>query len=96
MTGRPSTLRSFNPATDSRRNQWGVTAVDTLSTAIIMCETETVEQILNYVPDIDFTTTKKVNDSVSLFESSIRYLGGLLSGTQVVYECSLIIDSARL
>lgn len=62
------------------RNQWGVTAVDTLSTAIIMGETQTVEEILDFVPSIDFTTTKKVNESISVFESNIRYLGGLLSG----------------
>lgn len=66
--------------TDWRRNHWGVTAVDTLSTAIVMGETETVEQILNFVPSIDFTTTKNANESVSVFETSIRYLGGLLSG----------------
>lgn len=46
-----------------------------------MGEKQTVEQILDFVPTIDFTTTKKENESVSVFESNIRYLGGMLSGT---------------
>lgn len=45
-----------------------------------MGDTNAVNEILEFVPTVDFTTTKKVNESVSLFESNIRYLGGLLSG----------------
>lgn len=40
---------------------------------------EIVNQILDFIPSVDFTTTKKPNESISLFESTIRYLGGLLS-----------------
>ena len=36
-----------------------------------------VDQILAYVPTIDFT---KTDTTVSLFETTIRYLGGLLAG----------------
>lgn len=44
-----------------------------------MGETEIVEQILEYIPTIDFSVS--YNDTVvSLFETTIRYLGGLLSG----------------
>jgi mannosyl-oligosaccharide alpha-1,2-mannosidase len=57
-----------------------VTAIDSLSTAIIMREKDTVNKILDFVPTVDFTTTQKVNETVSVFESNIRYLGGLLSG----------------
>lgn len=63
------------------RNSWGATAVDALSTAIIMEDAKTVDQILSYIPTIDFTTTIEVNSSISLFETNIRYLGGLMSGT---------------
>ncbi len=42
-----------------------------------MGNTEVINQILNYVPTINFD--KAVGD-VSLFETTIRYLGGLLSG----------------
>lgn len=69
---------------DNGRNGWGVTAVDGLDTAIIMEQTDIVNQILEFIPTIDFT---KVNPdaragaslSVSLFETTIRYVGGLLS-----------------
>lgn len=79
MIGKKS-LGKADVIINESRNQWGVTAIDTLSTAIIMGETQTVEEILDFVPSIDFTTTKKENESVSVFESNIRYLGGLLSG----------------
>jgi mannosyl-oligosaccharide alpha-1,2-mannosidase len=42
-----------------------------------MGEADIVNQIVEYVPKIDFT---KTNSVVSLFETTIRYLGGLLSG----------------
>lgn len=38
---------------------------------------QVIDQILAYVPKIDFDNT--VTD-ISLFETTIRYLGGLLSG----------------
>lgn len=61
------------------RAQWGLTPIDALSTAIIMNEEEIVNQILDFVPSVDFTTTRKVNESISLFESTIRYIGGMVS-----------------
>lgn len=57
-----------------------MTAIDSLSTAIIMGEKDTVNKILDFLPTLDFTTTQKANEPVSVFESNIRYLGGLLSG----------------
>ena len=36
-----------------------------------------VDQILDFVPTIDFDNT---DDDISLFETTIRYLGGLVSG----------------
>lgn len=38
---------------------------------------EVVNQILEYIPTIDYTRTAT---EVSLFETTIRYLGGMLSG----------------
>jgi mannosyl-oligosaccharide alpha-1,2-mannosidase len=35
--------------------------------------------ILNFIPTIDFDTTP---DQVSLFETTIRYLAGMLAGKQ--------------
>ncbi|TQS32178.1 hypothetical protein Golomagni_07511, partial [Golovinomyces magnicellulatus] len=61
------------------RGEWGLTPMDALSTAIVMNEEEIVNQILDFVPTVDFTTTRKVNESISLFESTIRYIGGMVS-----------------
>jgi mannosyl-oligosaccharide alpha-1,2-mannosidase len=42
-----------------------------------MGEKEIVNQIISYIPSIDFSQTPT---SVSLFETTIRYLGGMISG----------------
>ncbi|KAK6206634.1 glycosyl hydrolase 47 [Pestalotiopsis sp. IQ-011] len=57
---------------------WGASAVDALSTATIMGDKKVVNQILDYIPKIDFTKATYTS-SISLFETTIRYLGGLLS-----------------
>lgn len=59
------------------RNGWGASAVDALSTALVMENEEAITQILAHIQNIDFDTS--VGD-ISLFETTIRYLGGLLSG----------------
>ncbi|POS88092.1 hypothetical protein EPUL_000338 [Erysiphe pulchra] len=59
------------------RNAWGASAVDGLSTAIVMEMPDIVNQILDFIPTINFD---KTDTEVSLFETTIRYLGGLLSG----------------
>jgi mannosyl-oligosaccharide alpha-1,2-mannosidase len=59
------------------RNAWGASAVDALSTALVMQQKDIVNQILEYVPTIDYWTTET---EVSLFETTIRYLGGMISG----------------
>lgn len=81
MTGwsRISCPQEAAPLTRISRNGWSVTSVDTLSTAILMEDEEIVNQILKYIPKIDFTTTKAANQGISVFETTIRYLGGLIS-----------------
>jgi Glycosyl hydrolase family 47 len=59
------------------RNGWGASAVDAFSTACVMQLPDIVNTILDYIPTIDFDHT---SDGVSLFETTIRYLGGMLSG----------------
>jgi hypothetical protein len=66
--------------TRSVRNAWGVTPIDAISTAIIMGESDIVSQILDFVPQIDFTTTAEADSAISLFETNIRFLAGLISG----------------
>ncbi|KJZ74590.1 hypothetical protein HIM_05940 [Hirsutella minnesotensis 3608] len=74
------TLHPLSHGFEDDRSGWGVTAVDALSTAIIMGETRIVDQILDHVAKVDFTTTSRANDQLSLFETNIRYLAGLISG----------------
>lgn len=56
---------------------WGVTIVDGIDTAIIMNLTDVVAKQLSFIQTVDFTTTPY--GYVEVFDTSIRYLGGLLS-----------------
>ncbi|KAK6211052.1 glycosyl hydrolase family 47 [Colletotrichum tabaci] len=71
------TLKPVSNTSENDRNGWGASAVDALSTAIIMENKDIVGQILEFVPTINFDVT---STEVSVFETTIRYLGGLLSG----------------
>ncbi|VUC23181.1 unnamed protein product [Clonostachys rosea] len=73
------TLHPVSNGYENDRNAWGVTAFDSLSASIILGDRESVNQILEFVPTIDFTTTAASGESISLFETNIRYFGGLLS-----------------
>lgn len=70
--------RVRNHAYVYRRNGWGASAVDALSTALVMQNATIVNQILEYIPSIDFSKSHN-DDPVSLFETTIRYLGGMIS-----------------
>lgn len=45
-----------------------------------MEEVEIVDKILRQIAATDFTVTAVPDQPISLFETTIRYLGGLLSG----------------
>jgi mannosyl-oligosaccharide alpha-1,2-mannosidase len=64
------------------RNGWGASAIDGLDTAIVMQLPDIVNFILDYIPAIDFsstTTQSSTPTQVSLFETTFRYLGGMLA-----------------
>lgn len=65
-----------NTAGDSR-NGWGATAVDAFDLAVIMRLPDVVADMLNFIPTIDFTRTPT---QVNVFETNIRYIGGMLAG----------------
>ncbi|KAF5584417.1 class I alpha-mannosidase 1B [Fusarium subglutinans] len=73
------TLLPISETYEDDRNGWGATAVDGLSTAIIMEDAEIVDKILRQIMLTEFTVTIVPNQPISLFETTIRYLGGLLS-----------------
>ncbi|CAM1502620.1 Fc.00g073960.m01.CDS01 [Cosmosporella sp. VM-42] len=91
-------LRPEAMSWEDDRNGWGATAVDGLGTAILMKDEEIVNQILNFIPKVDFTKTAKANDQISVFESTIRYVGGLLSGYDLLTGPfkDLISDKGRI
>ncbi|WPG99365.1 mannosyl-oligosaccharide alpha-1,2-mannosidase 1b [Acrodontium crateriforme] len=60
------------------RNGWGASAADAFSTALVMSKADIVNEILDYIPKINWGVSYD-NEQVSLFETTIRYLGGILS-----------------
>ena len=62
-------------------NGWGATLVDGLDTLWIMGMTTEFEEALKFVETIDFTTTPR--SDIPLFETTIRYLGGLIAAYEV-------------
>ena len=70
----------LSPVSGKFRNpfcQWGATLVDSLDTLHMMDLQEEFEEAVKAVKDIDFTTSPR-ND-IPLFETVIRYLGGLVA-----------------
>lgn len=70
----------LSPVSGGYRNPfcgWAATLVDSLDTLWIMDMKEEFEQAVNSIKDIDFTTNERRD--IPVFETVIRYLGGLLS-----------------
>lgn len=57
---------------------WGATAIDSLSTAIILGKEDVVLQILRYLQGLDFSTVKG-GTKIQVFEITIRHFGGMIS-----------------
>ncbi|TID23753.1 gb [Venturia nashicola] len=72
---------------DNSRNGWGVTAIDSLSTAIMMNLADPVNDILKHIRTVDFSKSR-TKQTVSLFETTIRYLGGMLSAYDLLTDDS--------
>ena len=60
---------------------WGATLVDALDTLWIMGLKDEFEEAVKAVDKIDFTTTSRAD--IPLFETTIRYLGGLLAAYDI-------------
>lgn len=69
------------------RNGWGATAIDALSTAIMMNLADPVNDILKHIRTVDFSRSR-TKQTVSLFETTIRYLGGMLSAYDLLSDDS--------
>ena len=60
---------------------WGATLVDTLDTLWIMGMKNEFDIAVQATKDIDFTTSAR--DQIPLFETTIRYMGGLLGAYDI-------------
>ncbi|RIB24404.1 Glycoside Hydrolase Family 47 protein [Gigaspora rosea] len=71
------------PLTNVGRNNfngWGATIIDALDTLWIMDLKKEFNRSRDFVRSVDFT---KSNDDINVFETTIRYLGGLLSAYEL-------------
>ena len=57
---------------------YGATAIDSVSTAILLGKEDVVLQILRHIATVDFKVVKG-GTRISLFEVTIRQLGGMIS-----------------
>ncbi len=74
-------------------NGWGATLVDTLDTLWIMGLKEEFEQAVNEVAKIKFTTS--LRKDIPIFETVIRYLGGLISAYDLSSgKYAILLDKA--
>jgi len=64
------------------RNGWGASIVDAMSTMSIMGQTALFEEAVQFASQIDFNISH-TTDTTSVFETTIRYVGGLLSAFEL-------------
>ncbi|KAF9049289.1 seven-hairpin glycosidase [Hymenopellis radicata] len=70
-----------NTSSDGR-NGWGASIVDAMSTMKIMGLDDLFAEAVDFAGKIDFSRSQTA-DTVSVFETTIRYLGGLLSAFEL-------------
>jgi mannosyl-oligosaccharide alpha-1,2-mannosidase len=96
-------LKPVSNTPGTSRNDWGATAVDALGTAILMGKKDIVKIVLEQIAKTDFTHT---TTPISVFESTIRYVGGLLSAYELLsgpfqdlvpvgFDVKLLVEQAR-
>ncbi|KAM6497603.1 glycoside hydrolase family 47 protein [Amanita muscaria] len=74
-------------------NGWGGSIVDGLGTMVLMGFDDLTAEAIEFIPKIDFS---KSNTSVSVFETTIRYVGGLLSAYELTdYKYPVLLQKAQ-
>lgn len=82
-------VRPVTNETNDSWNGWGVTMIDALDTMALMGLTEELARARAHVATLTFDQDK----SISVFETTIRYLGGLLSAYALTQD-QLYADKA--
>lgn len=73
---------------------WGATLVDTMDTLLIMGLKEDFDLCVDALKHIDFTTNEE--ETLNVFETTIRYLGGLLAAYDLSGgEYRVLLDKAN-
>ncbi|KAJ7185551.1 glycoside hydrolase family 47 protein [Mycena filopes] len=67
------------------RNGWGASIVDAMPTMFVMGFEDFFQEAVNFSANIDFSKSQ-TSDKVSIFETTIRYIGGLLSSYELSGE----------
>lgn len=74
---------------------WGASIVDSLSTSYLMGHMDLFNSGVKFMKTVDFTRTSQ--QTISLFETNIRYLGGLLSAYELGGKKEpKLVDQARI
>ncbi|CAG8720078.1 6403_t:CDS:10, partial [Cetraspora pellucida] len=84
------------PLTNVGRNNfngWGATIIDALDTMWIMDLKEEFNRSKDFVRSVDFT---KSDENINVFETTIRYLGGLLSAYELSKELVFLEKAQEL
>ncbi|KAG8713685.1 maturation of Asn-linked oligosaccharides protein [Ceratobasidium sp. 395] len=88
-------LAPISKAPVDDRNGWGATIVDAMSTAKVMGLDDIFNEAANFSSKIDFSKSK-TSDNVSVFETTIRFLGGLISAYELDGKKNrALIDKAK-
>ncbi|KAJ7591434.1 glycoside hydrolase family 47 protein [Mycena floridula] len=77
------------------RNGWGATIIDALTTAHIMGLQDYFNEGVEFAAHIDFSKSQ-TSDTVSVFETTIRYLGSLLSAYQMSNNDTLLTKAIEV
>ncbi|KAF9467828.1 glycoside hydrolase family 47 protein [Collybia nuda] len=75
-------LQPISQGFSDGRNGWGATIIDAMTTMHIMGLNDLFVEAVDFASKIDFSKSKTA-DTVSVFETTIRYLGGLLSAYEL-------------
>ncbi|KAJ9065421.1 hypothetical protein DSO57_1019750 [Entomophthora muscae] len=87
---------TINPKSKTSNNNWfgwGITMIDSLDTLLLMGLEKEYSEALAQVKRIDFTHSKK---PVMVFETTIRYLGGLLGAYDLSPDPILLRQATTL
>ncbi|KAJ4315734.1 Mannosyl-oligosaccharide alpha-1,2-mannosidase 1B [Fusarium piperis] len=73
------TLHPLSRTFENNLSGFGSTAIESLTTAIIMGEKAIVDRILWFISSATFTVTKLVGEEVDVYEATVRLIGSMVS-----------------